>query len=228
MPGFAAIAHSRIKRHVISDGPNLLQRSCPVPDQSCPFDRCAHFAVHHAVGFGTGKHELAIGDVHLTAAKANGVNAVLQVRDDVTGCHVTAQHIGVGHARHRRVGIAFASPVAGGRDPHQARVLAVLHVADQYTVFDQGIFGRWRAFVIHGDRPAPIRDRAIIQHGHTTCCDLLAHQAGKRRTALAVEISLKPVPDRFVQQNAGPPGAKHDVHHAGRGRDGIEVHDGHA
>ena len=121
------------------------------------------------------------------------------------------------------MGIALAPPVAGGGDAHQPRVLAVLHEADQNAVLDQGGFLARRALVIDGDRAAPVRDCAVIQHGHAFGCNLLAHQPGKGRRALAVEVTLQAVTDRLVQQDAGPAGAEHHVHFAGRGRDRVQV-----
>ena len=180
MARFAAIAHPWVQRGVVADGANLLQRGGTIANQSGPFDRIAHDPVAHAVGFGAGEHELAVGDIHLTAAKADSINTVLQVGDDITGGHVTAQHIGVGHARHRRVCIGFAAAIAGRGNPHKSRVLPVLHIADQHAVLDQHILGRGRAFVINRDRPAPIRQRAVIQHRHAFGRDALPHEACKR------------------------------------------------
>ena len=53
--------------------------------------------------------------------------------------------------------------------------------------------------------------------------DALADPAGESRGALAVEIAFKPVADRFVEQHAGPAGAEHDRHLAGRRGDRFEV-----
>ena len=47
---------------------------------------------------------------------------------------------------------------------------------------------------------------------------------GEGRGALAVEIALEAVADRLVQQHAGPAGAEHDRHLAGRRGDRFEVH----
>ena len=53
--------------------------------------------------------------------------------------------------------------------------------------------------------------------------DLLAHQAGEGGRLLAVEIAFQPVADRFVQHHAGPAGAEHHVHLAGRRRHRVEI-----
>ena len=123
---------------------DLLQRGGAVADQRRAFDRCADLAVLDPVGLGAGKHELAVGDVDLTAAEADGVDAVLEVGDDdrrdrrrrpACRCWSSAAS-GCGHR-------TFAPPVAGGRHAHQPGVLAVLHVADQHAVLDQGVLARW-------------------------------------------------------------------------------------
>ncbi len=53
--------------------------------------------------------------------------------------------------------------------------------------------------------------------------DLLAHQAGEGGRLLAVEVALEPVADRLVQHHAGPAGAEHHVHLAGRRRHRVEI-----
>ena len=179
MARLAAVAHARIQRGIIADGADLLQRRGPVADQRGPFDGVPDHAIAHTVSFGAGENEFAVGDIHLPAAKTDRIDAVLEVRDDITGGHVTAQHIGVGHARHRGVGIGFAAAIAGRGHAHQPGVLPVLHIAYQHTVLDQHILGRGRALVINRDRPAPVGEGAIIQHRHAFGGDALAHEAGK-------------------------------------------------
>src|SRR5690606_17325663 len=55
--------------------------------------------------------------------------------------------------------------------------------------------------------------------------DALTDAAGERRTALAVEVALEPVPDRLVQQHAGPARPEHDGHAAGGRRPSRKVGD---
>lgn len=100
------------------------------------------------------------------------------------------------------MGIAFASPVAGGGgDAHKAGVLPILHIANQHAILDQDIAGRrGGAFIVHGDRPAPVRKGAIIHHSHAFRGHLRADKAGEGRTALAVEIPpFQPVTHGLVQ-----------------------------
>src|SRR6056297_3342156 len=146
---FAAIAHARIKRHVIAKRADLLKRGGPVADQRGTFHRRADLAVFHAVGLGAREHELAVGDIHLTAAKAHGINAIFQIGQNIGGVSLAAQHIRVGHAWHGRVRVAFSPAVAGRLDAHQAGVLAVLHIVDKDSVLDQYILSAWRAFIVY-------------------------------------------------------------------------------
>ena len=139
MAGFAAVAHAGVQSHVIAESADLLHRSGAVSDQGRAFYRRAYLAVFNAIGFGAGEHEFAVGDVDLTAAKANGIDPVLERGHEVHWVAVAALHIGVGHARHRRMGKAFAPTIACGLNPHQARVLPILHIADKDTVLDQHI-----------------------------------------------------------------------------------------
>ncbi len=121
------------------------------------------------------------------------------------------------------MGVALAPAVAGRRHAHQPRVLAVLHVAGEDAVLDQhGAAGR-RAFVVDRERAAALRQRAVVHHGDALRRHALAHQAGERRSLLAVEVAFETVADRFVQHHAGPAGAEHDVHLAGRRRHRVEI-----
>ena len=121
------------------------------------------------------------------------------------------------------MGVALAAAVAGRLHVHQPGVLAVLHVADEDAVLDQhGAVGR-RALVVDRQRAAPRGDRAVIDHGDALGGDLLAHQPGESRSLLAVEIALEAVADGLVQHHAGPAGAEHDVHFAGRRGHGFQI-----
>ena len=122
------------------------------------------------------------------------------------------------------MGIGFAAAVAGGGDAHQAGVEPVLHIALQYAVFDQRGATGGCAFVIHGQTAAALIEAAIVNHGDARCGHAFADAARKGAGALAVEIAFQAVPDGFVQQDAGPAGAEHHCHFAGRGIDGIEVY----
>ena len=193
----------------------MFQCSGAIADQGCALDWRTDDAVAHTVSFGTGEHEFAIGDVDLPAAEANRINPVLEIGDDGLRVCIATQHEGVGHARHRRMGIALPAPVTGCRHPHQPGVLPILHIAHQHPVLDQDIAPGCGAFVIDADRAAPVGDRPVIDDGHALGGHILAHEPGKGRLGFAVEIAFKPVPDGFMQKDSRPAGAKHDVHDTG-------------
>ena len=116
---------------------------------------------------------------------------------------VAAQHVGVCHPWHRRVGVAFAASVAGGRDAHQPRVLAVLHIADRMPS-RSGVLLRRRALVVDGDGP---RRSGMVPSSSTVTPGAAMRwpiRPAKARLALAVEVALQPVADGFVQQDTGP------------------------
>jgi hypothetical protein len=115
LPALAAHAHAFVERHVVADAGDAGQHAGAVADQRRALDRRAQLAVLHLVGLGAGEHELARHDIDLPAAEALGEDAVLHARQQFGRIVVAAAHEGVGHARHRRVGIAFAAAVAGGR-----------------------------------------------------------------------------------------------------------------
>ena len=75
------------------------------------------------------------------------------------------EHVGIGHAWHGQMGIALSATIAGGPHAHQARILAVLHVADQDPVLDQHRATGRRALVVNRKRSAPLRKSAVVDYG---------------------------------------------------------------
>ena len=112
---------------------------------------------------------------------------------------------------------ALAPAVSRGLHAHEPRVLAILEIADQHAILDQGGALAGGAFIVHAQRAAAIGDGAVVHHGDAAGRDALAQQAGKRAGLLAVEIAFQPVTDGLMEQNAGPARAEHDGHFA-RGR----------
>ena len=192
-------------------------------DNGGALDRVQDLAVFHPIGFAGGEHKLARGDVHLAAAKVGGVQALLDAGHDFFRVLVAAQHVGVGHARHRDMGVALAPAVAGGRHAHQARIHGVLDIALEDAIFNQHIALAGVAFVIHVERAAAVGDGAVVQHGHAFGGHPLANPATESAGALAVEIALQPVANRLVQQDAGPTGAQHHGHFTGRRRARFQI-----
>src|SRR3546814_14868321 len=90
----------------------------------------------------------------LSAAEAFGEDAVLDAAEQFGGIVVAAAHEGVGHPRHRRMRETFAAAVAGGFDPHQPRIEAILHIALEDAVLDQHGLARRGPFVVDRKRAA--------------------------------------------------------------------------
>src|SRR5262249_4132357 len=122
--------------------------------------------------------------------------------------------------------VRLAPPVARGRFAHEARVETVLHVAAQDAVLDEHVAARRRALVVDVERAAAIGDRAVVHHGDELGDDLLTDASGERGDAFAVEIALQAVPDRFVEQDAGPAWTEHHCHRARRRVHGRELERG--
>src|SRR6266403_1364111 len=70
---------------------------------------------------------------------------------------------------------------------------------------------------------ASLAERAVIDYGALRRRNLLADAAGECGGALAVEVSLEPVPDRLVQQDSRPARTQHHRHGAGWRRPRLEV-----
>src|SRR5262249_14076618 len=197
-----------------------------VANQHGALQRRAYFAVLDSIGLGHVEHVLARGDVDLTAAEVDRVDAVLDRRDDLGRVVAARQHVGVGHAWHRHMRVAFASPVAGRLHVHQPRVLAVLHVTHEDAVLDQHGAVGGRAFVIDRERATALRHGAVVDHGHALGRNTLAHQAGERRCLLAIKVAFEPVPHSLVQHHAGPARTEHHIHLAGGRGDRGQIGEG--
>jgi hypothetical protein len=124
------------------------------------------------------------------------------------------------------LGEAFATAVAGRLHAHQPGVEPVLEIAFEDAILDQHVARRRRAFIVDGQRSAALVHGAIVDHRHARRRHPLADSSGESRGALAVEIALEPVADRFVQQHPGPAGAADHRHFAGRGGDCFQVDQG--
>ena len=80
-----------------------------------------------------------------------------------------------------------------------------------------------RAFVVHGERAPAASEGGIVHHRAELGRHLFADATGERAGALAVEVALETMPNRFVQQHARPAWAKHDGHRPGRGIHRLQV-----
>src|SRR3546814_20645536 len=80
------------------------------------------------------------------------------------------------------------------------------------------------ALVVDVERAATARQGAVFDDGDAGRGDALADAAGVGGCALAVEVALQAVADRFVQQYARPAAAQHHRHRAGGRLDRFQVH----
>src|SRR2546425_139126 len=222
----AAGAHALVQLEVATDADDARQRLGAIADQRRALDRRGHAPVLDEIGLARREDELPVGDVDLTAAEAHRVDPTPARLDDALGVVLPRRHERVGHAGHRRVRVGLPPSVAGRRHPHEARVQAVLHVADEDALLDQHRPPRRRALVVDVERTAAVRDRPVVDHGHELRGDLLAHPSRERRGSLAVEVALEAVADRLVEQDARPARPEHDGHRAGGSVHGAELEDG--
>ena len=142
------------------------------------------------------------------------------------GSVVAIEHVGVGHARHGDVLVAFAASVAGVGHAHQAGGELVAEVALKNAVFDEdGLLGG-RAFVIDVERTAPVGHGAVVDDGDFGAGYFLPDEAGEGGGFFAVEVGLEAVADCLVEEDAGPAGAEDYFHIPGRSGDRAELEDG--
>src|SRR6266568_588486 len=222
----AASADAVVESEIVADHRNAMQVGRPIADQHGALDRRAKLAVVDAVSLGALKDVFARCDIDLAAAEIGGVDTVLDRGDYLAGFVRSCEHVSIGHAWHRHMGKALAPAVSGRLHAHQPRILAILHIADEYAVFDQHGAITWRAFVIDRQRAAALRNGAVVDHGDAFGGDALSHQPSEGRGLLPVEIAFEAMTDGFVQHHAGPAGAEHHVHFAGGRRNGFEIDQG--
>ncbi|MNI44126.1 hypothetical protein D3C73_984830 [compost metagenome] len=120
----------------------------------------------------------------------------------------------------------FTAAVAGRGGLHQTGVQRVLHVAAQDAVFDQHVALGGVAFVVDVERATAVRQGAVVHDGHALGGDTFTDAARKHAGTLAVEVALKPVANRLVQQDARPARPQHHRHLAGGRGARFQVHHG--
>src|SRR5208282_540161 len=190
----AAGPDAGVEREVVADHRDASQYVGAIADKRGAFDGARHPAVLDQVGLARGEHKFAVGDIDLSAAEADCVQAVLDRLYYFLGRGFAVEHEGVGHSGHRRMRKALAPAVAGGRHLHEPRVHAILEIAAQDSLFDQHGARSGRAFVINVQAAAPIGDGAVVDHRAKFARYLLADSIREGRHALAVEVAFQPWP----------------------------------
>src|SRR5258706_6311286 len=89
----AAYPEAAVELHIVTDHGDLFQRFDAVADQGGADHRVENFSVFDHIRFRGGKHELAAGGIHLSAAEIDGVMTSLHRGDDFIPALVAAQHI---------------------------------------------------------------------------------------------------------------------------------------
>ena len=134
--------------HVVADHGDARQRIGTIADNGGTLDRIQDFPLFDPIRLAGGEHEFARGDIDLATAKIGGIQTALDASHDLLWILVAGQHVGVGHARHRYMGITLAPSVSGRLDTGQARVHGVLDVGFQNAIFDQHVALADVAFII--------------------------------------------------------------------------------
>ena len=122
------------------------------------------------------------------------------------------EHVGVGHARHGNVLVAFPASVPRIGNAHQPGRKLVAQIALQNSLFNQHRLLRGRAFIIHIQRSPTPRHRAVVHHGAFLAGHTLANQPRKCRRFLAVEIGFQSMSHGLMQKHSRPSRTKHDFH----------------
>ena len=108
--------------------------------------------------------------------------------------------------------------------PMQPRVQLVLQVAARMPFSISTVALRRRALVVHVERAAPAGQGAVVDHGaQLGLATRWPMRPANAEVPLRLKSAFEAVADRLVQQDAGPAGAEHDVHRAGRAGHRVEV-----
>ena len=119
----------------------------------------------------------------------------------------------------------FTPPVAGGRHAHQPRIHLVLDVAAQNPILDQHGALRGRALIVDVERtPAPVQ-RTVVDDRDLLGRHLLPDPVRKGRRPLAIEVTLEPMADGLVEQDARPARTQYHRHRPRRRSDRIQIHE---
>src|SRR4029077_3980319 len=127
----------------------------------------------------------------LAATEVHGVHTVLDRADDIFGIVLPGEHVSVGHARHGNVLVAFATAVTGVSHSHQEGRELVAEVSLQNSIFDQDCVLGGLTFVVHVERSTAPGHGAVVDYGAFFAGYTLADEPGKRRSLLAIEVSLE-------------------------------------
>ena len=113
------------------------QRLQAVADQGRAAAGPGHPAVLDQVALGDPEDEVAGRRVDLPAAEGGGVEALLDLGDDLLRVRVPGGDVGVGHARDRQVAEALAATVAGRGDPVAFGPQAVVEEGDEPALLER-------------------------------------------------------------------------------------------
>ncbi len=187
--------------------------------------RPRHGAILDQVRFAGREHELAVGDIHLTAPERHRVQPPLHRPDDLLGVRPSGQHKGVGHARQGDTLEAFPPAVSGQGNPHQPGVQTVGQIPSQDPSLDQHRATGRSALVVHVERPAPEWQRPVVHDRTDLRCHSAAYQVGEGGGLASVEVRFQPVTDRLMQQDPRPAARQHHRHCPGGGFHRLQVQD---
>src|SRR5687767_2170758 len=113
LPIFAAGADPFIELQVIPYHRDPGQYVGAVADQRSAFYRARDLPIFDQIGFARREHELAVGDIHLTATEVHRIQAMLDGTNDFFWISLSRQHKGVGHTRHGNMRVALTAAIAG-------------------------------------------------------------------------------------------------------------------
>jgi len=124
------------------------------------------------------------------------------------------------------MGIGLTASVAGDRHAHQARIVAVLQIAAEHSILDEHIALGGIALIVHMQRAAPVRQRAVVNHRHPRRGHSLPQTASEDGGALAIKVPLQAMSNRLMQQHPRPARTQDHRHHAGGRRSRLKVNQG--
>src|SRR5882672_11264700 len=183
-----------------------------IADQVYALERRGDLAIFDEITLGQREDEVAIGDVHLAAAEFARIDPTLHASEDLVGVVRAGQEDRVGHPGHRRAREALAPTVSARFQVKVARAQAVVHVADELALLDEGAAPRLVALVVHVDGAATLQERRVVHDRAQFAGDVVTDLARIVARPFSVEIGLQPVAHGLVKQDAAVARRQYDLH----------------
>ena len=202
LPTLAAAAAHLVPAEVPGKALDAVQRLEQTPREHHVLHELRHRPVADHVPVGGGEREVL--EQRLPAERRAGVDAQLDVPDEVVEGPRSVPDVGVGHAHDRGVAERHRPGVAGGALAQGRGRLARMEPPHEDPVTDERRVLGGRALVVVGERPAQPRRGAVVSHVEHRAAEAAPQRHHLARLRVLVdEIRFGEVAEGFVDEDPG-------------------------